>query len=221
MTTVRGVYLKILISGYVREIEKNLFMNVPDGICRIMHDLFPLLAFTFGDFKTDEFKIDEDRMKLKGGDNESDVSCWGHLVYADLEHFNDDGLNKGVHYWSVKAIIKAGCFACIGVTTQKNHKLINEWAFDGHRCSHYRWIKNGHNSHYDISGEWDKDAVITLRLDCDAWSVTYYVGTDEIRKDNIKPNQSYYLALMVCNESEWTHLKIVETPQKLLIQTAF
>ena len=94
--------LELLMSGYVRDTEKELklFMNVPDGIVRIMHDLYPELLFKFGDFNKHKFAVNDDNTILKGcGD-----ICDGHLVYADLGKYNDIGFNKGVHLWSIKIL---------------------------------------------------------------------------------------------------------------------
>ena len=50
-TVVRGLKLELLICGYLRENEDELelYMNIPDGFAKIMHDLYPLLLFKFGD----------------------------------------------------------------------------------------------------------------------------------------------------------------------------
>ena len=192
-------------------------MNIPiDGIGKIMYEFYPLLVFRFGDCKQDSLAVTEDGMIVEGADH-SDFDCNGRFVYADLGQYSEAGLNKGVHYWSVKAIFdksKTSCFASIGVTTEKNDNLINNWSHDGDEM-HY-WVKDkGYNSHEHLGGKWMKNQLITLRLDCDEWNVTYYDGTQEVKKEDIEPNQSYHFALMVCCRKVFTQYQVVETPREL------
>ena len=78
--------------------------------------------------------------------------CSGYTVYADLQEYNDCGLNKGIHLWSVKLLTgdedwsdKAGCYASIGVITEKNNKLIND-----HNKGYRHWMTHlGSNSYYE------------------------------------------------------------------------
>ena len=48
---LQNTSLVLLISGYIREKEEefNLHMNIPVGIGKIIHELYPLLLFKFGD----------------------------------------------------------------------------------------------------------------------------------------------------------------------------
>ena len=209
----------MLISGFIKECEKTLklFMNVPDGIGQIMLEFYPLLVFRFGDFKKDAFHVDEDRMIIEGGDPVI-RDCNGRFVYADLGQYSQTGLNKGVHFWSVKAIFdtrQTACFASIGVTTEKNNDWINNWAHDGGEL--YYWFPNKHNnnSHHHAGGKWRKDQIITVRLDCEKWNVIYYDGDKKIKTEDIESNQSYHFALMLCCRSAFTKYQIVETPKEL------
>ena len=137
MSVENGIHLELLISGYIREKqdELKLYMNFPNEIAKIMHDFYPLLLFKFGDFKKDIFEVNEDGTILKGiGD------CNGYLIYADISQYSNTGLNQGVHSWSIKSLGEdfAACFISIGVTTEKNDLLINEWNHDGFEI--YDWI---------------------------------------------------------------------------------
>ena len=102
-TQKKSVRLGLLICGYVREEERKLqlYMNIPNGIVKIVHELFPLLLFKFGDFNRGRFEINDDRTIIKGPHN---GSCNGFLIYADLEQYSDVGLNKGIHIWSIKRL---------------------------------------------------------------------------------------------------------------------
>ena len=112
--------LSLLISGYIKEQEKELklYMIIPTGIARIMLIFYPVLLFKFGDFKKGQFQINDDKTILTGNPNWK-RTCNAHLVYADLGQYNDIGLNEGIHLWSIKNLRydDNGCFLSIGVTT--------------------------------------------------------------------------------------------------------
>ena len=213
MSVEHGIRLALLISGYIREKEDKLelYMNIPDGIAKIMHKLYPLLFFKFGDFKKGIFEVNQDRTVLKGI-----TDCNGYLIYADISQYSNTGLDKGVHVWSIKSLgIDSGCcYISIGVTTEKNDLLINDWDHDGLAMSD--WPVAGYHSHYagaDDMGDkvgWKRDEVVTMKLDCDQSRVTYYRDKEEIKSDKIEPNQSYYPAVLCCGHIEQTHLQIIE-----------
>ena len=96
------VFLQLLICGYIRENHNalKLFLNVPNGIVQIIHNLYPVLLFTFGDFNKERFILSDDNTILKGNSD----SCNGYMVYADLGENNDIGLKAGIHFWTVKSL---------------------------------------------------------------------------------------------------------------------
>ena len=214
MTAERGDRLELLIAGFVRNHEKKyeLYMTVPYEITIIMHELYPLLLFGFGDYKKDKFLTKDNKRCLMGTDD-----CAGYMVYADLGQYNDIGLNKGIHLWSLRsfAIDSGRCYLSIGVTTEKNDKVINDWNSAKIRKRNH-WIEDGYNSHFEgnprisETGAWLYGEVITAKLDCDQWKVTYFRNNEEIQQDEIEPNQSYYFALMCCANSSYSVLKVVE-----------
>ena len=139
------------------------------------------------------------------------------MIYADLGQY-DDTLNKGTHLWSVKLLSKgysstynkggARCFKSIGVTTEKNTKMINE--FEHHGVDDHDWIQQGYNSFYQGYDDWMPKTVVTVKLNCNDWTVTYYNDNKQFKKDNIEPNQSYYFALMCCDISEFTKVEVIK-----------
>ena len=215
----------LLISGYIREIEEEfeLFTNIPTELGKIINDLYPVLIFKFGDHNKKIFKLNEDASILEGNDPPSYyfsnmADCSGYFLYADLGQYNDSGLNKGVHSWSIKSLLTSdwfsGCYASIGVTTEKNDKLIEKWnSFDGNNT---HWINEGYNSHIQRTSSIPSKVTITIKLDCNNWTVTYYKDLEEFKKARIEPQQSYYFAMLCCGISENTKLQIVETPNDLL-----
>ena len=230
MSSVRsGTRLELLLSGYIREKENefDLYMNVPDGIDKIMHELYPLLMFKFGDCNPDGIKLNEDRTILIGN-NPKTNQCNGHVVYADLGEYNDIGLNKGIHFWSIKSIRSkkgyhtfSGCYASIGVTTEKNDEIIKHWDWRGpkkHRnkfTDRKHFVHTGYGSHCQKCYGFSHDVIVTTKLDCNDWSVTYYKDKEQYKKENIPSNQYYYLAMLCCGKSVFTNLQVVETDDEL------
>ena len=103
MSTInKATSLNLLISGYLRDNEEqlNLTMNIPAGIDKIIHSLYPILLFKFGDYNSKAFKVTKDGTVIQG----ADLDCWGYLVYADLGQYSDIGLSTGVHLWSIKGL---------------------------------------------------------------------------------------------------------------------
>ena len=219
-----GKCIEILINGYIRNHEKEYKLLIPPEIAQIIYKSYPSLLFKFGDFNKDFFIINEEKTILKGIDGDIGrvvgSDCNGFMVYADLgqDILNDIGINTGVYFWSVKCLLEvARCFASIGVTTEKNDKLINHWDHDGMKLDDH-WFENfkegGRNSFYQGCTEWQKDQIITVRLDCDNWTVKYYKDKENtnFKEDKIEANKSYYFAMMVCNLESLTHYQIVQVP---------
>ena len=211
----RGYHLELLVAGYIREHDDalDLFMNIPDEIIKVVHNFYPLLVFRFGDHKPGAFKIDEDRMVITGADPSfMSWSCYGHIIYADLGnlHENKNGLNQGIHYWSVKNLntMPPSCFKSIGVTTQKSDDIIDKEQY-GH------WIAGGINSFYRGCSNWKSNHIITVRLNCDKWDVTYYDDDKEIKREYISAKKSYYFAMLCCCTPTYCQYQIVETPDHL------
>ena len=220
--------LELLMSGYIKEMEKELelYMIIPAGIARIMIIFYPALLYKFGDFNKGQFLLNDEKTILKGLQH-WEGTCNGHLVYADLGQYNDIGLNKGVHLWSIEccAAVVSGCFLSIGVTTEKNDKLINEWknpqnsfdlyadslALDTSIPGHLHWFDQGFYSYWKGYGHWNQGEVMTIKLNCDDWNVTYYKDGTQVKYDEIEVNKFYYFALLCCDNDAYTHLKIVET----------
>ena len=147
--------------------------------------------------------------------------CSGYAVYADFAQSWDIGLNKGVHTWSIKKCYQhSSCFASIGVTTEKNDKLINEWHHASNRINGQviDWIdsaKTGCNSNYQGCPDWGQQGIIiTVILNCNDWTVTYYKKDRNFAictaKDKIEPNKCYFFTMLCCAASYHTDCKVME-----------
>ena len=231
MASKSGSCIELLIAGYVREEEEQLELDMPvsRGIIQIMYQLYPELLFTFGDFSRDYFMLNDDKTILKGNNE----SCDGRLAYADLKEYNNIGFNKGIHFWSI-AYPHAMCYASIGVTTEKNDKLINECVGDwedqfdeehqGQNDNLWvdcpNWIINGYNSYFEVdhrSGGYSKGDIVTMKLDCNDWIVTYYLNEKKYKENDIEPDKSYFMAVVACGRVNNTEFEVVETPDYLQI----
>ena len=215
--------LELLISGYMREKEQQLklYMSIPTDIKKVVHALYPVFLFKFGEFCPEIFEVNEDKTIIRG----KDKSCTGYLIYADLEHKNNIGFNKGVHLWSIEYLgTSATCDLSVGVTTEKNNKLINEWKHNQFEFGfvldslndndvNEPWIEEGYHSYWDGHGILEKYEIVTIKLNCNNWTVSYFQGKEEIQRDNIKPNRFYHFALLCCGMSSWSHFKTVDTPR--------
>ena len=125
-------------------------------------------------------------------------------IYANLFEFNDIGLNKGVHVWSVKLLLGDQSSLginfyspSIGVTTKKSDqsKLINKG---------YNSISEG------IEKKWTSNQVMTVKLNCNNWTVTYFKDYKQVKWDKIKRNKRYFFALLCRNRKGIRQLEIVE-----------
>ena len=93
MSTLRWDKKTTLVYGFVRESEKllDLFMNIDEGITKLLIQLFPVLRFKIGAFDEKQFETENDRMTIKGSG-----SCNGYMVYADLENNKDMGDDSSI-----------------------------------------------------------------------------------------------------------------------------
>ena len=214
-------YLELLICGYVRENENalKLFMNIPTEISRILCKLYPVLLFKFGDYEEGKFILSEDDTILKGNGD----SCDAYLCYADLGKDNDIGLNKGIHFWTIKSVLHhdepedhdfAECYCSIGVTTKKDNKAMSEsWSH-----THMHWIDITPErcySYLDIFFNHNMANIVTMKLNCNDWTVTYYVDEEQIKVDEIEADNSYYLAVCCCDQSSSTQILVIDTPTSI------
>ena len=218
---------KLLIHGYVRNVTKNnkLFMNVPQEIILFIFLCYPRY-FLFGSYNKEIFKVSENRMSIKGTND-----CGGYLVFADLSDDNENGINTGVHYWSIKLLMtryyqqnqdvllecmdeNEWCWKSIGVTSFKPAAAV--------KCSVDGWLHGTYGSYSYLNGfneyEWHFDDTITVKLDCDKWKVSYFVNDNvtPLKIENINANWYYYIAAAFCGHEDETYAKIVDTPLVLM-----
>ena len=200
-----------LIDGYIRNVDKEcgLFMNVESGINGIIYAFYPkLLRFNYYDEKM--FDVSDDGLVIQGGDH---IECEAQTAF--VESPDNKGFNKGVHYLSLQNINEEDiddidyCFYNIGVLAERDQTKIKdegEW-----ENTHFSY-DNGYTPHSFYKGRhyWNYMDVITVRLDCDEWTVTYYKDNEQVQKDKIDGGKSYHFAVNMCVNQNWVHFKIVD-----------
>ena len=108
------------------------------------------------------------------------------------------------------------CYRCIGVTTQK--KEINISATATPWTANIYWIEDGHYSFFDgtCNLKWRFEETVIMILNCDEWTVTYYLDNKQVQKDKIEPNKCYFFAILCCADIGNTHMQIVDTSDEIL-----
>ena len=203
-----------LVYGFTRNVEAQheLFMNVDHGIYKMIHEFYPKLL-RFKDYDIEKFQVTDNGTIIKALSYE----CYSATVYA--ESFGDEGFNKGVQYWSVKNIKDTGrkeftadtmgdgyCFHSIGVRSEKGSLIKTGSWWTNEECESQSFFK-GH------CPKWGLNEIITVKLDCNQWTVTYYNKEgNQLQHDSIEKDLSYYFCIQLCKGMTYTHFEIVETP---------
>ena len=63
------------------------------------------------------------------------------------------------------------------------------------------------------SSLWYVDKTMTVKLDCNRWTITHYIGRKLLHYKQIQKNQSYFFTLRICGKRNQSRFKIVETPK--------
>ena len=224
MSSCKPQWVELLIFGFIHDQEtKHRFsMSIPNGIILYIINYFPIL-FKFGLHDKNRFAVSEDKMCIKGIQQDK---CDGYTIYADLYDKSETGFNRGIHYWSIKALPleyspeyrTSPCYRNIGITTARNEKIVSSMSdeFVGHWTNDH--VVSGYHYYYDGCADedgWGNDEIITVKMDCDDWKVSYYKELVLKRTETIEPYQYYFFALSCCVDPDFTSLTIVETPQNI------
>eukprot|EP01084_Bolivina_argentea_P183795 317104_1 len=220
--------LKLLISGYMHQQELTFkILVIPNVMIQLVFDFYDKLI-KFGKYNTKQFILSDNNTVLTGKG-----SCGGFMIYADISMCNK-GYNKGIHAWSVVALSTdytttksldanyattnafSECFQSIGITSTYDDKC-------NYNSGHWRCLNSSASDSFfqGHRGNWKHNEIITVVLNCNNWSVTYYKGIEERHKDHLSPNLSYYFALSCCGNAWWTKVQTVDVPlhiRKLISQ---
>ena len=208
-----------------------LFINIEIGIYKLIDSFYPKYR-GFDLYSTTFYKVSLDGKIIGGADT---TSCEGYLVFADM-FGNDNGYNKGIHYWSVKRNNCVSCYRYIGIISAKdtkwidlNHKGIVS-VFNTDNIFVYLYPKT--------SAIWKEDNIVTIELDCNNWTLSFWQHQPRVddkennqdindKKDmvtyeayeqmnecfytKIEPNQNYFLVMRLCANRNNSY-EAMETP---------
>eukprot|EP01084_Bolivina_argentea_P054829 100537_1 len=134
-------------------------------------------------------------------------SCFEYLIYPQCAAKN--GYNKNIHYISIQNEHSCGCSHHFGITTKRDK---NDLASVSHRFCMDDNDKDKKNGLYQYlcTKSPDKSVIITIKLDCINWVVTWFINNIETDNNKIEPNQCYYFVLKSCARDH-TPMKIVQT----------
>ena len=210
---------ELLIHGYIHQLERdyNVSSIIPNEIYGVIIAFYPqLLKFEL--FDSQRFQLLDDGYQIKG---KSGTGCSGYTIYPEC--LVVDGYKKGIHFWSVQLLGDVEndyyCYHSVGIVANKrNEKWCNSasehWPITDSASEHPRKEKqpssqiswyNGHEN------DWNRNEIITVKLNCDEGFVVYYENDEEKRKDQIDSKQSYYFAMNTC-EIPRHYYKVVNTP---------
>ena len=198
-----------LILGFIRGIQ-SLLQNqiIPIPIYEICMNFYPTLP-RWITYNTELFDVSPNGLIIKG---KNDENCSGYTVYPAFDGKNGDyskGFNQGIHYFSVrynnnKNSSNTICFRGIGFLTKD--RLI----------SHIDKVTpKFRNAYWDPCSHWDPQQIITVKLNCIEWTITYYSDLKQIYHGDIEKNETYYYAAETCASSDYCNFEIVSTPQQI------
>merc|ERR1712228_857811 len=199
-----------VIWGYIHEKERELNLStvVPMGVIDTLISFYPWVI-GFGMHNPAHFSVSEHGTVLKGINSKS---CSGFMVYAHLAEQDVNGYNAGIHTWCLQSISdrSGACYQSIGVTVKRPLPSLCDT-----KTSHWpnESTANKEDSYYSgYSKQWKKNQIMSVRLNCNDWTATYYKGEELQKVDKLKPDKHYFLAMSCCASKDLVQVKSVEFP---------
>ena len=195
-----------LVYGYINDAAKeyDLFMRFEPGITQIIYKFYPrLLRFNY--YNKERFNVTEDGTIIRGSQI---APCDAWTVF--LESPDNKGFNTGIHYVSIKNINETAtqCFRNIGIITERNEDIINNHSWT--RWTDLKGDEQPVESFFEGRYKWKYNEVLSMKLDCNKWTMTYWKDDTLLKKDDISPNKSYHFAVNLCECVNWTHYQVVD-----------
>ena len=199
-----------LVSGYIKQQEKELKLSmiITLDIVQLIIKIFSMSSMLFCEELDEElFTLSKDKtlLKIKTSDDFSNF-----MIYADPGEEYQDGINRGVHFWSVKAIEEnwkakyVSCTRAMGIITEKKMTEItniNDESVYGVGFGEFNF--------------WKVNEIFTVKLDCNLWNVTFYRNDEMIEMMDIKKDK-YFIALCCSVKRDQFCFEIVDTPEAIL-----
>eukprot|EP01084_Bolivina_argentea_P053409 98037_1 len=186
-----------VVFGYIYEVNIDKPRGyIPLEICQMIHGFYhSILGFDI--FNDRVFQMNRNYIY---GINSNTSGCY--LVYAHHPYKNK-GYNKGVHLWSIKCnklchTFHEGCHHDIGIISCRNKNYTIKPLFT-------RKYENDGVLYKGFENVWKQGNIITVKLDCNNWTVTFYVMNKssqitfgmKVSEQTIERNE-YYFVLHLC-----------------------
>ena len=156
----------------------------------------------FDYYNTEAFDVSKRGTVIRGNRY---IACIAWTAYISSP--GNNGFNKGIHYLAIKNMKnrKEKCFRNVGILSQRNEEIIKDNILE--TWGKYEKIIA---SYYAGKHEWQYNETISLKLDCNEWTVTYWKDGKLLKIDHIPPNESYHFAVNFCECMSYTHFQIVD-----------
>ena len=196
-----------LVYGYIRGCEERyeLCMNIEDGVKSMIYAFYPKIL-RFDHYNLMKFDVSDDRLSIKGDDG---FDCFGYIIY--IESPEGKGFNQGIHYLSIKNVKDQDlqCFNGIGVMAEKREsKMVDLQTTDG-RISQFEDSTFSFCNTLQTTRGWEYGTTITVKLDCNNWTVKYYKDGQKVKCDEVKPNKSYHFVTNFCANPLYCDFEVV------------
>ena len=184
---------KLFVFGYIRKkalIKHNLF--IPSSIVDFIA-LYSILMLRWTHTNLPCVTINENGKK---------VSCIAHDESHYISVTSSTGWQYGKHRWSIQLVQRGSLNADeqIGVVTDyKKAAEYDMWLPDlGHSAYYYACFQSIYRDGgrvRTINILWQEGDIMHLELDCDNWTLKYYLNYRDLGIYKLTPNQKYYPAL--------------------------
>ena len=144
----------------------------------------------------------------KGKTLKCNGDCNGHICWSKK------GYNSGVYIWSIKRIYGLECFRSVGITNCKPDMVKSGLDMRIYSISYNTKIEKVY--YYDglnNLSKWNNNDIITIKLDCIKWKVSFYKMKYCIKQEKIMKNKKYYFVIETCTDPS-TSYQIIK-PQKI------
>lgn len=199
----KGQQFKELVDGYIRRMSDENSLIIPSVINQIIFDFYPKKR-NIDEYDADKYIVSDNGTVIKGKG-----SCSGYFVYPNQ---HKDGMDKGVHYWSMKCIECVGCYRYIGIISERlgisMSKVETSVKLSEDSLQKYLFPRS--------SGHWKIGSIVTIRLDCNKWNIRYQHGDDVPIMKDIKKGKRYFFAFRMCAQAK-NEFQCVETPKHHII----
>ena len=207
-------YKTLIVYGYARKLQRknNLMYIIPQEIIHLILQYYDSKVFGV---HCDKFKLEINRSVIKG----TTAKCNEYIIYGSSESYGikqkyDKGYKKGIHFWSIKCHNAPNCYHGIGIMNKKefilcqNSHLYNYYAMK--QKIKYIYIYPPSNTSVL---PWNIGEIITVKLNCDEWNVSFYSESKLIYTQKIR-KQTYYFFVRLCAKTT-TNFECVSVPSNI------